>query len=89
MVCCILAVYGLSHLGYGVFSTIGALALLVDAFIGFYLFVTERKGDLASYLHFFQVDIKYFKKKFVMSRPSLSRDENDGYQYDDNDFMKI
>jgi len=57
MACFLLALYGVVCFGSGIFSTISTLAMMIDAYIGFYLFVTERHGDVWEYLSYFNKTI--------------------------------
>jgi len=71
--------YGLLNFGSGTFSSISTIGLLIDAYIGAYVFVTEREEDLSQY-------IGYFKKS--SPRPiAASSVDNDGNR--DNSFHKI
>lgn len=53
MGCVLLALYGLVNFTAGTFSTISTIILLVDAYIGLYVFSTETEGDLSEYLNYF------------------------------------
>jgi hypothetical protein len=79
MGCVLLALYGLVNLTSGTFSTISTIVLLLDAYVGLYVFSTETEGDLSEYLN-------YFKKS--VSRPmAQTTADNDGNR--DNSFLKI
>lgn len=54
MACALLALYGFLSLGSGLFSGISTLLMVVDAYIGFYLFVAERHGDVSEYFACFK-----------------------------------
>ena len=58
--------------------------MFLDGYIGLYLFCTENKIEIADYIN---IDIAYFQKKFIMSRPSLR--VNDSDISNDNDYEKI
>ena len=45
-----LALYGLGNFGSGTFSSISTILLLADAYIGAYIFVTEREESISQYL---------------------------------------
>jgi hypothetical protein len=77
--CAALALYGLMNFTSGTFSTLSTLVLLVDSYIGAYIFVTGREETLSEY-------VGYFKKS--IQRPiAQSNNENDGNP--DNAFHKI
>ena len=46
--------YGLVNFASGTFSSISTLLLLLDAYIGAYVFVTERDEDLSQYIGYFK-----------------------------------
>jgi len=46
--------YGLTNFASGTFSSISTIVLLVDAYIGAYVFVSEREEDLGQYLGYFR-----------------------------------
>lgn len=56
MACVLLTLFGFTHLG-SAFSTMATVVMMVDAYIGFYLFVTERHGDVGEYLTYFKKTI--------------------------------
>ena len=79
MACVLLALYGFMHLGSATFSTIATAVMIVDAYIGFYLFVKERHEDIGEYL-------TYFKK--TVNRP-MAQKSHDSDANLDNAFVKI
>lgn len=52
MVCVLLALYGLVNFASGTFSTISTIVLLIDAYIGAFIFVTEN--ELTQYAGYFK-----------------------------------
>lgn len=48
--CVVLAVYGFLSLGSGTFSTISTMILIIDAYIGFYLFNDCNVEEYLNYL---------------------------------------
>ena len=75
----LLSAYGLANFGSGPFSSVSTIVLLADAYIGGYLFVTERGEDISEY-------IGCSRKR--LARPAVeSNGDNDGNR--DNSFYKI
>jgi len=58
--------------------------MLVDSYIGLYLFAMENKIELSNYIN---IDIAYFQKKFYKSRPALRVSDED--INNDNDYNKV
>jgi uncharacterized membrane protein len=79
MGCVLLAMYGLVNFTSGTFSSISTILLFLDAYVGLYIFSTEKEGDFCKYLN-------YFKKSAYRPMAQTTAD-NDGNR--DNSFVKI